>query len=154
MPVIGEVVKIPKEFDIEWRIKDFFSLSHKDGESYRSPSFSFAGVSWYLFVFPNDESVNSDGYISLYLSRDLSGSPISVKYILALKLLNGEKVQEMDSTDVFEEADEGCGYGSFISRFELLERKSGLADVLTVICTLKYFESAEDASESYVSQAL
>lgn len=147
---IGEVKKIPTEYDIEWSIQNFFSLSKECNNYYYSPPFSFEGTSWYFQIFPNGNKVS--GVVSLYLYRDSANPPIRLEYTFGIKTLNGKKDSVKYISYVFQKAHQGYGEQSFLLRSNLLERKSDLmpADVLTIVCSLKNPKSNGDISKSYV----
>lgn len=150
MATIGEIDIVWKEFDIEWKIKNFFSLSRKNAVFYSSPLFSFAGGPWYLQIYPNGESDDeTDGYIDLLLCRENSNPPIIRKFSFALKTMDGMKHQEKHLTCIFDESSMINGVYKFISRFELLERRNELvpADILTVVCNLNSSSLTTDTSK-------
>lgn len=154
METLGEINIVWKELDIEWKIKNFFSLSRKK-LFYDSPLFSFAGDPWRLQIYPNGDSDDeTDGYIDLLLFRENSSPPIIVDFSFALKPVdgNGKKHEEKRLTSVFDENSIIDGVYKFISRFELLERRKELvpSDILTVICNLKSSSWTKDTSRFHM----
>lgn len=154
MSEIGKLNAIPKKLslDIEWEIKNFFSLSEKDGTRYWSPEFSFDGQTWSLRIHPNGASWNySFGHIDLWLCRKSPGIPNRQEFSFAFKTLHGKKVLERHRTGTFKGLD-SHGFPRFISRFEVSRRKSELlpSGVLTVVCSIKYSGSVGSSSKSYV----
>lgn len=151
METKGRVNKVLiRGYDIEWEIPEFSKLS----EDRYSPTFSFAGALWCLRIYfnsPKNYDPGSD--IGLYLKRKSSGPPINLDFSLGLKTVDGKKDPEVHRTHIFREADKGFGIPSCISTTKLLiARRSELlpSDVLTVFCTLRYPESIEDESKSYL----
>lgn len=156
MEPVGKVNDLAKEFNFEWKIDNFFSLSKEDGKSYDSPMFSFADESWYLTVYPNGDPYDSAvGYISVYL---FSPDPqfINLSWSFGIKTFDGKKVHEEHHTFVFGE-DDTTGYGSekLLKRCTLLERKSELvpSNILTIVLTVDYFsKSRDDAGKVLLKQ--
>lgn len=137
--VIGEVSETQSEVEVQWRIPDFFTLSDKVDDCYISPTFYFAGTSWYVQIHPNGETTrDSSGHIGIFLVRGDSGPAISVKY--HLKVVGSKENKEFSSTADF--TTKGCGWGisKIMVRSNLLERKSEFApgDVVTIRCSLKH----------------
>lgn len=156
MDSIGEVKRIPKTTcEFEWSIPDFSSLSKND-EFYLSPPFSFAGKSCNLSIAPNGfKSLKSVGYIGLYLIRRNPDVCFSPEVFFSIKTSDGEIHQER----LYEKYDrkfhddlESFGIYRYLLRSELLKRKSKLlpADVLTVVCTVKYSKSTENTGKSLI----
>lgn len=149
MEPVGKVNNLAKQFNFEWEIDNFFSLSTEDVKSYDSPLIEFANESWYLTVYPNgDPEDDTVGYIEVYLFRDFPGLPlINVSWSFGLKTFDGEKVHEQRHTFAFGE-DHCIGYGSkkLLKRFTLLERKSELvpSNILTIVLTIDYFSKSRD----------
>lgn len=148
MTTVGELNEIPGEFTVEWRIKEFFSLSPEPDKFYDSLEFSFADARWNLRIYPdgrtksiaeNGKVVNSEGCINLYLRRESTGPPITLTYSLGLKTVDDNVNPERHFTYNFKEI-EGWGRHGLITRSKLLERKSELiySGVLTVVCKIKY----------------
>lgn len=153
MTMTGEIKKNMKEFDleIEWNIKDFLSLSEKDGFFAFSSEFFFNGQIWWIVIYPNGASWdNSQGYISLGLCRFL-GSEIRQEFFLSLKTLSGKKEYERHCTEMFQDLKVHIT-PRFISRSELTRQESNFlpSGVLTVICTLKSSKSIKVESMCYV----
>lgn len=153
MATIGEIKITKKEFDrdIEWNIKNFLSLSEKDGYFAWSSAFSFNGQIWWLVIYPNGASWDtSQGYISLGLCRAI-GPEIRQEFFLTLKALNGKKDYERHCTEMFQDL-KAHVIPRFISRSELTRQESELlpSGVLTVICTLKSSKSTKNESKSHV----
>lgn len=69
MEKIGDIIsEIRGETVIEWKVKDFFSLSDAIDTRYESPDFHFCGISWNLWLYPNGQTNhNSSGWIGLYV---------------------------------------------------------------------------------------
>lgn len=152
MPKIGKLSIISKEphLEIKWEIKNFFSLPKL---LFFSPSFSYDDETWYCRMDPSgDIWDHRSGWIYLALVRKSIGPPIRVKFTIALKTVNGEKVLESHYTEWFKKAGFGHPYLTFTSRSKLLERVSELlpSGILTVVYTLKILERSEDTSKSYV----
>lgn len=159
MAAVGEQDEISGEFAVEWRIKEFLSLSSEIHQFYDSLEFSFSGACWCLRIYANGRTdslaengsvVNSKGCVNLYLRRVSYGPPINLDYSLGLKT-NDEKVNpERHFTYTFEET-EGWGRHGLIRRSKLLERKSELisSGVLTVVCKIKYSKSTNISSKYY-----
>lgn len=153
MTTIGEIKKIKKEFDldIEWNIKNFLSLSKKDGYFAWSDGFVFNDQTWVLVIYPNGASWdNSQGYISLGLCRSI-GPEIRQEFFLSLKAVNGKNDYERHCTEMFQDL-KAHVIPQFISRPELTRQESELlpSDVLTVICTMKSSKSTKNESKFYV----
>lgn len=150
MEPVGEVNDLAKEFNFEWKIDNFFSLSKEYGKKYyTSPLFSFGDESWYLTVYPNgDPNDDTVGYISVYLYTASSDPPfINLSWSFGIKTFDGKKVHEEHHTFVFGE-DDTAGYGSekLLKRCTLLERKSELvpSNILTIVLTIDYFSKSKD----------
>lgn len=152
MGTTGRVNKVPiRGYDIEWQIPEFSNLT----EDISSPTFSFAGAFWCLRIYLNCHKNHYRGRdLGLFLRRKSSGSPISLDFSLGLKTMEGKKDPEVHRSHIFREAEKGFGIPSCISATELMvARRSELlpSNILTVFCTLRYPESVEDESKSYVS---
>lgn len=147
MATVGKVQNVAREFNFEWKIDNFFSLSEK---YYICTSFSLAGESWYLSIYPNGRSeANSVGFIDVFLHRKVNGPPISLVWSTGVKTHEGKKVRVMQFTHVFENSI-GWGSSKFLKRSELLQKKSELVplDALTLICHIEYYsKSSNDAGK-------
>lgn len=153
MEVVGEINEIPKEFAIEWKIREFSSLSPKVDEFYVSPIFHFADASWLLQIYLNGQRkgplksgglINSEGYIDLFLCRICSGNPITLDFDLGFKSLDGKSSTVRHFTRTFTRVEFFGGY-KFISRSSLLKMKPEL----TAVCRIKHCASAEISSKSF-----
>lgn len=153
MATFGKVHDLTKEFNFEWKIDNFFSLSEESGKPYNSPLFSFAGESWFLSVYPNgDPEDNSVGCIGVYLNRDLSGSPIiNLTWTFGLKTVDGKKVHEKQCAYAFGEDDMGWGSPVLLKRSTLFGRKSELvpSDILTIVFSVDYCSKSSDDSGKF-----
>lgn len=153
MVSIGEINEIPTRlYEFHWEIPDFFSISLGDGDYICSPQFSFACASWCLMIYPNGQSEhNSIGYIGLYIWRKSSGPPIQLKYSLGLKTVEWKNENEKHRVRVFENTSAAYGVHKFLSRAELMKRKSQLMsdDVLTVFCNLKHPQTTKSTSKVF-----
>lgn len=153
MEEVERTGEIQEELNIEWRIEDFISLLEEHNKFHTSFSFSFAGHSWCMRIYPNGcEEQKSVGYIGLYLRRNSFGPAIKMNFSLGLKTFDGEKDPEKYCVHTFQKIDEGCGSIKLLSKSELLQRKSDLlpADILTVFCSLMHEKSTENESKSLV----
>lgn len=154
MTTIGKVnpieTPLQTEYETEWKISEFSSLSSEDGSFYDSPSFCFANEFWSLRIYPNGrKEKESFGCIGLYLMRTKSCDiSIELNYTLGLKDLNGKKFSEHHLTNNYNKA-KGFGIHGCLLRSELFHRQSTLlpADVLTVFCILKYAKPVEISSK-------
>lgn len=122
------------EVEVEWNITNI-GLSDKVGDCYDSPTFYFAGSSWYLrtavdISLKKDEKSN---YIALFIKRKDSGPLISIKYNMKL-LVNNVKQKEFSSTEVFEK-ENGFGHRNVILISDLLKMT---LDVVIIRCLLNY----------------
>lgn len=153
MEAIDRMGEVQEELNIEWRIENFISLVEEKDKFYTSFSFSFAGHSWCMRIYPNGrEEQKSVGYIGLYLRRNSFGPGIKMHFSLGLKRFDGEKDPEKHCTHTFQKPDEGYGSIKLLSKSKLLQRKSDLlpADILTVFCSLTNQKSTENESKSFV----
>lgn len=152
MVSIGKIKEIPiRLHEFHWEISDFFSVSLEDGDYICSPQFSFADTSWCLMIYPNGWSVHeSIGYIGMYLWRKSSGPPIHLEYCLGLKTARGQQEKQVHRIKVFENTETATGNHKWLSRAELMERKSQLMsdDVITLFCNLKDLKATEVTSKS------
>lgn len=138
---IGEV---GEKLHIEWRIEDFLALEEND-KVYSSSSFSFAGHSWCLRMYPNGrESDKSVGYVGIHLRRNSFGAPIKIDYRLGVKTLD----EDLLHGRIFGEM-KWRGFSKYLLRSELLEKMSDFApaNVLTVVCVLKLQKSTGNESK-------
>lgn len=151
MATIGKVQGILREFHFEWQIEAFLSLPEEDGKSYTSPSFSFAGESWHLRIYPNGESVNNSvGYIGVYLIRNMSISPITLALFLGIKRVKGKKNPETQIICVFDKENDGYGISKLLKRSTLSEKESEImpSGILTIVCTADYiFRNTENTGK-------
>ena len=144
MTAIGEVVE-REEFIVQWKIKNFFSLSSKTDTFYSSPLFSFANETWYIRIYPNGSKQDkSNGYIDLYLCRSSSGLPIRLEYSLSVETM-GEKI--FRDIEVFGNRRFASGCSQFLNKIKLLETK--LSDTLSVVCKMKNVKPDEVSSKSF-----
>lgn len=163
MEVIGRINEVQyhalRSYNFEWQIPEFAPSDLPDDIS--SPTFSFAGAFWCLRMYLNCQRKGDIGFgmnddIGLFLRRKSSGSPISLDFSLSLKTKDGGEYQKVHRSHIFREAEKEFGVPSWIA-YEGIEfsRSTGLlpSNSLTVLCTLRYFESEaeEDESKSYVS---
>lgn len=94
--------------------------------------------------------------IGLFLRRKSSGSPISLDFSFGLKTWDGGKYYKVHRSHIFREAEKEFGAPSWIT-YACIEFSRSTrvlpSNSLTVLCTLRYFESEaeEDESKSYVS---
>lgn len=151
MATIGKVQSIKREFNFEWQIENFLSLPEEDGKSYTSPSFSFAGESWHLRIYPHGElENNSVAYVGVYLIRNMSVHPITLALFLGIKAVDGEKEHEIQIICVFDKENDGYGTSKLLKRSTLSQKKSEIvpSDVLTIVCTIDYyFRTSDDAGK-------
>lgn len=148
---VGNVGKFAEEF--EWRIPHFFSLPKEVDKYEISHTFSFAGESWYIAIFPNGVTEeNTVGRVGLLLRRCSSGLPINLEYTFCLKTLKGEKFQEKHFTYNFTEAKQAYGTSDYITRKELFKKRSELLPNggLTVVCLIKNPKSMENIGKSCI----
>lgn len=162
METIGRINKVQyhtiRGYDFEWQIPEFVPLDLPDDIS--SPTFSFAGALWCLRMYLNCMAKDDIGMIirrndgiGLFLRRKSSGSPISLDFSLGLKT-NGTKYKEVHRSHIFREAEKGFGIPNWISYDDIMVIRNmqvSPSNSLTVFCTLRYSESEEDESKSYVS---
>lgn len=120
-------------------MKEFSSLHQEIDKHYESPKFYFCGASWTIRFYPNGETQDeSNGWLSLYVVRKSSGSPVTLDYSLGFKSIDGENDVLETSTNDFHEKEDGWGK-SIILKTVLIEKKPELipSDILTVVCSLK-----------------
>lgn len=140
MAKIGDLCEIPGELIIEWKVKNFMSLSDEYNTYYDSHTFYFSGTSWELRIYPNGETENkSDGWLGLYIMRKSIGSPVTLRISFALKKSDGNKDHECNIGPVTIDKKIGRGWHKMLLRSVLMERKTELipSDELTIICTLR-----------------
>ena len=139
MEATGELCETEADVNFEWKIKDFHSLSTETGTHYDSPLFYCSGIAWEIWIYPNSDEIEADGWIGLYLVRSSTGYPETLDFSMCFKSNNGKKDPSLSSTSTFDRKFRGWGSVKFISRSKLLERKSDLmpSGILTVICTIK-----------------
>lgn len=149
MQTIGEISEIPVGFAVEWRIKEFFSLS-PEVRYFDSPTFSFDGTSWVLRIYPNGTLGTPDGFIHLFLRRETSGPPISLDFDLGLKNFDGKINPEKHFTRTFV-TKQGFGEPQLINRTQLLEEKFELvpSNILSLVCRIRYPTSPDISSKSF-----
>lgn len=140
MAKIGDLCEIRGELKIEWKIKNFMSLSDEYNTYYDSHTFYFSGTSWELRIYPNGETENkSDGWLGLYIIRKSVGAPVTLHISFSLKKADGNKDHEFNSKPVTIDKRIAKGLDKMLLRSELMERKTELipSDELTIICTLR-----------------
>lgn len=151
MPVTGKLSLRPNSegIDVEWSIKNFFSLSDTDGVCYSSPDFSFNGDKWYLGIYPNgSQFTGSSEHIDLGLGQHLISTSVYLEISFSLKTVEKEK-NKKKHVKYFGDNNIYNAFHRFISRSELLRRQSELVpqDVLTVVCKIKKASSARYGSK-------
>lgn len=140
MAKIGDLCETKGEITVEWTIKDFSSLHQLIDVPYESPKFYFCGASWSIWLYPNGETRNeSNGWLSLYLMRLSSGSPVTLTYSFCLESYNGYHNVNITEIGDFNEKEAGKGKSKVILNTSFMEKKSQLipSDILTVVCCLK-----------------
>ena len=154
MKEIGEVAAIPMEYDIEWKIDDFASLS---GIYYYSKSFDFEDLLWNFGIQPNGSPYTStENCIDFYLyRRSTNGPTINVEFYFSLKNIHGKKVLKK----CFEGTFEGfCAYPvqRFFLRKDFDARQTEFlsSSALTIICTIRKLKSDETESEIVTAECL
>lgn len=75
--------------------------------------------------------------------RMSAGSPVNVNFSLELKTVLGKTNIDRASTSLFDEKYGRWGCDSFISKSDLMGKKSEImpSDTLTIICTMKICET-------------
>lgn len=153
MEEIGDVCKTRGEITIEWRIKEFSQLNQEIDKRYASPKFYFSGASWAIRLHPNGETqYKSNGWLSLYVIRQSSGSPVTLEFSFRFKSIDGKNDSLVTSTRDFNKKEDGWGSNKIILKSALMERKSEFlpSDILTVVCTLKNKERNDVARKSSI----
>lgn len=130
MTTIGKVEKTSEGF--LWRIGDIFTL--KKDRNYSSPSFSFADNDWNLSI----ERENKIDCINVNLRKLPNFLPISIKYCMILKMLDGKKDKEYCRCNIDEiKLESGCYRSISIPESFVRETEQVPSYVLAVLCTLK-----------------
>lgn len=153
MTEIGEVYESRAELVIDWKIKDFSSLSQEINVRYHSPKFYFSGSSWKIRIYPNGQTkIRSRGWIDLYLVKTSNPANIVLEYSFALRTVNGKPYWTKAGMSFFEEANCGWGNDKYILRSDVMKKESELipSDILTVTCTLMNNEPSPVNGKSYI----
>lgn len=138
--IIGKLRGIKDDMEIEWTISDFFGIPEEKDVKYSSPDFYFADATWYLQMYPFGSSKNdSTGSISCYLQRRNLIRPVNLECELGLMKKDGRMEEECKYVRTFDENVTSWGCKRFITRSQLLTRKSDLdpSNVLTFVCRMK-----------------
>ena len=144
MATIGKVHDVPREFNFEWRIDDFFAIPKEAGKGYSSPSFLLAGESWYLKIYPYGKSKKVSDCVAVYLFRELCDPPINLVWSVGLKTSEGKIEQERRFTFVFGKEDVGRGNPFLWKRSMLSEQMSKVvpSGVLTIVCSIESYSKS------------
>eukprot|EP01127_Copromyxa_protea_P011668 TRINITY_DN2956_c0_g1_i1.p1 TRINITY_DN2956_c0_g1~~TRINITY_DN2956_c0_g1_i1.p1 ORF type:complete len:411 (+),score=39.48 TRINITY_DN2956_c0_g1_i1:60-1235(+) len=75
------------EIKVNWQVRDWNFLAKKSGYS-QSKKFELDGLTWYLGIYPNGDTPDSKGWISLYLFYDGITGDNTIKTRWKMSLVN------------------------------------------------------------------
>nr|XP_020147150.1 BTB/POZ and MATH domain-containing protein 2-like [Aegilops tauschii subsp. strangulata] len=128
------------------RIKGYPALSeiYPNGKGFRSDSFPVGGTSWHIDFFPNGDSPETAGFVSVFAVLDRTATEVSTMAKVGFDLLDqatGEpapRYARAGNIHDFTQLGEYWGFGDFIKREELDKDKDLLKDgtALSVRCNV------------------
>lgn len=143
----GELSDESFEFkEITWKISNALSLPDSVDYKVQSQTFSFAGATWKLLMFPNGQTkYNSKGYIDLMFVRLNSRFPEhSLFYKLCFKTVDGKEFDSISDNGKITTDFCRCGVINYLKKSKVLDEKERIIQngVLTIMCQMRSKKTA------------
>lgn len=126
--------------EISWKVHNVLSLPETVGYFVQSPSFSFAGATWALRMYPYGHRKKSQSYIELAITRLNSEIPQHyLFYRFGFKTRRGKECETCLRSSLFQNNPHEWVVPHYLQKVELMKKKDNIAPkgILTITCQVR-----------------